>query len=90
MYGKFLYCVVITVKMWSLRGGLVHTFRGHSRAVTSIVVHPVKPSIIVTASLDGSVRMWSLNTMEILYRWGRLCLMYNYRLIVGKNKIGLY
>lgn len=68
MYFKFLYCVVITVKMWSLRGGLVHTFRGHSRAVTSIVVHPIKPSIIVTASLDGSVRMWSLNTMEILYR----------------------
>lgn len=57
-----------SVKMWSLRGGLVHTFRGHSRAVTSIVVHPIKPSIIVTASLDGSVKMWSLNTMEILYR----------------------
>ena len=59
---------LFSVKMWSLRGGLVHTFRGHSRAVTSIVVHPIKPSIIVTASLDGSVKMWSLNTMEILYR----------------------
>ncbi|KAH9503741.1 hypothetical protein Btru_066529 [Bulinus truncatus] len=55
------------VKVWSLLGGLVHTFRGHSRAVTNLMLHPFTPSIIVTCSLDGSIRMWSLDTMECLY-----------------------
>uniref|UniRef100_A0A2C9M1A3 Uncharacterized protein n=2 Tax=Biomphalaria glabrata TaxID=6526 RepID=A0A2C9M1A3_BIOGL len=55
------------VKVWSLVGGLVHTFRGHSRAVTNLILHPLTSSIIITSSLDGSIRMWSLDTMECLY-----------------------
>ncbi|XP_012943336.1 uncharacterized protein LOC101848406 [Aplysia californica] len=55
------------VKVWSLMGGLVHTFRGHSRAVTNLILHPATPSIVITCSLDGTVRMWSLDTMDTLY-----------------------
>ncbi|KAL5018591.1 hypothetical protein ScPMuIL_004313 [Solemya velum] len=55
------------IKIWSLNGGLVHSFRGHSRAVTSLILHPETSSIIITSSLDGSVRMWSLVTMDPLY-----------------------
>ncbi|XP_048253112.1 uncharacterized protein LOC124133882 isoform X3 [Haliotis rufescens] len=55
------------VKVWSLRGGLVHTFRGHSRAVTHLLIHPDTSTIAITSSLDGTVRMWSLDTMDALY-----------------------
>ncbi|XP_069141292.1 uncharacterized protein [Argopecten irradians] len=55
------------VKVWSLMGGLVHSFRGHSRAVTNLLLHPDSSSLIITASLDGSIRMWSLDTMELVY-----------------------
>ncbi|XP_021350983.1 uncharacterized protein LOC110448841 isoform X2 [Mizuhopecten yessoensis] len=55
------------VKVWSLMGGMVHSFRGHSRAVTNLLLHPDSSSLIVTASLDGSIRMWSLDTMELVY-----------------------
>lgn len=72
-----LYCSLITffpqkklslVKVWSLTGGLVHTFRGHSRAVTNLLIHPQTSSIIITCSLDGSLRMWSLDTMDVFYK----------------------
>ncbi|XP_076448164.1 uncharacterized protein LOC143284909 isoform X2 [Babylonia areolata] len=55
------------VKVWSLTGGLVHTFRGHSRAVTNLLVHPHNSTLILTTSLDGSLRMWSLDTMDAIY-----------------------
>ncbi|CAG5133957.1 unnamed protein product, partial [Candidula unifasciata] len=54
------------VKVWSLLGGLVHIFRGHSRAVTNLILHPATSSIVITCSLDGTVRMWSLDTMDCL------------------------
>ena len=57
------------MKVWSLNGGLVHTFRGHSRAVTGLLLHPETSSILITCSLDGSVRMWSLDTMDLLYMY---------------------
>ncbi|GFR91987.1 WD repeat-containing protein 87 [Elysia marginata] len=55
------------VKVWSLMGGLIHTFRGHSRAVTNLLLHPATSSIVLTCSLDGTVRMWSLDTMDCIY-----------------------
>ena len=57
------------MKVWSLMGGLIHTFRGHSRAVTNLLLHPTTSSIVLTCSLDGTVRMWSLDTMDCIYRW---------------------
>ncbi|BFZ08967.1 hypothetical protein BsWGS_12006 [Bradybaena similaris] len=54
------------VKVWSLLGGLVHIFRGHSRAITNMILHPATSSIVMTCSLDGTVRMWSLDTMDCL------------------------
>ena len=56
------------VKVWCATGGLLHVFRGHSRAVTGLLLHPQSPTIVITSSLDGSVRMWSLDTHEPLYR----------------------
>ncbi|XP_074644622.1 uncharacterized protein LOC141901337 [Tubulanus polymorphus] len=55
------------VKVWSINGGHIHTFRGHSRAVTNLVLHPETSSLFLTSSLDGSIRVWSLDTMDIVY-----------------------
>ncbi|XP_071815858.1 uncharacterized protein [Apostichopus japonicus] len=55
------------VKVWSMTGGLVHTFRGHSRAVTNVALHPESSSLVLTSSLDGTVRVWSLDIMEEIY-----------------------
>ncbi|XP_064607096.1 uncharacterized protein LOC135471707 [Liolophura sinensis] len=55
------------VKVWSQMGGLIHTFRGHSRAVTDTLIHPDSSYLFLTCSLDGTVRIWSLDTMDVLY-----------------------
>ncbi|XP_078595948.1 uncharacterized protein LOC144873010 [Branchiostoma floridae x Branchiostoma japonicum] len=55
------------VKVWSIKGGLVHVFRGHSRGVTQLVLHPATSALVLTSSLDGTVKMWSLDTMDIVY-----------------------
>ncbi|XP_078678210.1 uncharacterized protein LOC144914315 [Branchiostoma floridae x Branchiostoma belcheri] len=55
------------VKVWSIKGGLVHVFRGHSRGVTQLVLHPATSALVLTSSLDGTVKMWSLDTMDIIY-----------------------
>eukprot|EP00058_Branchiostoma_floridae_P021074 XP_002606564.1 hypothetical protein BRAFLDRAFT_131977 [Branchiostoma floridae] len=55
------------VKVWSIKGGLVHVFRGHSRSVTQLVLHPATSALVLTSSLDGTVKMWSLDTMDIVY-----------------------
>ncbi|XP_077995880.1 uncharacterized protein LOC144449242 [Glandiceps talaboti] len=55
------------VKVWSLTGGLVTTFRGHAKAITQLLLHPECSSLFLTSSLDGTVRLWSLDIMECLY-----------------------
>ncbi|CAH1265289.1 WDR87 [Branchiostoma lanceolatum] len=55
------------VKVWSIKGGLVHVFRGHSRGVTQLVLHPATSALVLTSSLDGTVKIWSLDTMDIVY-----------------------
>lgn len=75
-YDYKIKCVL--VKAWSLIEDphdnksfkrLLHTFTGHSRAVTAIVVHPETPTMFISSSLDGTVRLWSFDTMEQLYRY---------------------
>ncbi|KAK2182785.1 hypothetical protein NP493_336g03008 [Ridgeia piscesae] len=56
-----------TVKVWNVKGGWIHTFHGHSRGITNLLLHPECHATAVTSSLDGSVRMWSLHTLEPLY-----------------------
>ncbi|CAH1782794.1 unnamed protein product [Owenia fusiformis] len=55
------------VKVWSISGGHIHTFRGHARAISNLILHPDTSSLVLTSSLDGTVRMWSLDTMDCLY-----------------------
>ncbi|XP_076098922.1 uncharacterized protein LOC143068605 isoform X2 [Mytilus galloprovincialis] len=78
-YRALLTCSVdTTIKAWSLIDNpndnkassvkrLLHTFSGHSRAVSGMVLHPETQTMFITSSLDGTVRIWSLDTMEQLY-----------------------
>ncbi|CAD5125281.1 DgyrCDS13526 [Dimorphilus gyrociliatus] len=56
-----------TVKIWNTQGSHVHTFRGHAGAITAIVNQPDDDAILITSSLDGSIRVWSLHIFEHLY-----------------------
>lgn len=56
------------VKVWSLAGGLVETFRAHSRPVTRLVLNPLNSNLVLSASLDGSLKLWSLDIMQLVYQ----------------------
>ena len=52
-----------TVKLWSLDGRLIRTFRGHTDTVVGVRLLPGGKGM-VTASSDGTVRMWDLSGGE--------------------------
>ncbi|XP_077972038.1 uncharacterized protein LOC120338981 isoform X1 [Styela clava] len=53
------------VKVWGASGGHVCTLRGHSRPVTSILIHPDIPGLVFSSSMDGTIKVWSLHTMDL-------------------------
>ncbi|CAI5767403.1 acute regulatory, mitochondrial-like [Podarcis lilfordi] len=55
------------IKSWSDQGSLLHTFQGHSKTVTKLLLHPNSSSLFISGSLDGSVKLWSFDTMDIFY-----------------------
>ena len=66
----------ISVYKWDHRQGtkqFMHTFKGHSRAVTSLKLIKSNQasnfSNFVSASLDGSIRIWSLDKLIELYKF---------------------
>ena len=46
---------------------MMHTFKGHSRTVTSMKLIKDSYSSFVSASLDGSIRVWCLDKFIQLY-----------------------
>jgi coatomer subunit beta' len=54
-----------TIKVWDYQTkGCVQTLEGHQGNVTSVAFHPELP-IIISASEDGSVRLWNSNTYRL-------------------------
>jgi WD40 repeat protein len=45
---------------------LVHTFVGHAKAITALLHHPHE-GLIVSASVDCTLRVWNLDTLEEEY-----------------------
>ncbi|PAA72610.1 hypothetical protein BOX15_Mlig002144g1, partial [Macrostomum lignano] len=52
------------VKLWNTKHGFLTSFLGHSQGITGMYFYPGDESRIITASLDGSVRLWSLALQE--------------------------
>lgn len=45
----------------------IHTFKGHSRRVTSLMPIKSKETYFVSASLDGKLKIWCIEKMLELY-----------------------
>ena len=56
-----------SMKVWSLLGGLIEILHGHSKAITKIILNPYCSNLIISSSLDGYIKMWSLDTMQEIY-----------------------
>ena len=56
------------IKVWSLDGGLLEVLRGHSRAITNLVLNPYNSNVVLSSSLDGIIRLWSLDIMQPIYQ----------------------
>ena len=76
LYNRMHYFVISTavghmlVFKWDFRQEskqLMHTFKGHNRTVTSMKLIKGSYSSFVSASLDGSVRVWCLDKLIQLY-----------------------
>ena len=55
------------MKVWSISRGCVSKFLGHTRAVTGVLLHPDNSNLVLTSSIDATVRVWSLDIMECIY-----------------------
>ena len=40
----------------------------HLQIVTNLLLHPEAPSLVITSSQDGTVKIFSLDIMEEIYR----------------------
>ncbi len=73
--GKLLFCCVANaVKIFSVKTGeQVVALMGHSDTVTGVVMNPSNPLQVITASLDGTMRIWDyydgmfLSEISMLY-----------------------
>jgi len=54
------------IDIFSSTGGKVTTLLNHSNLVTSLILHPNDPSMFFSSSMDGSVKLFSLQTLEEL------------------------
>ena len=54
----------MTIKQWDWSKGWAHTmtYEGHSHYVMSIVFNPKDPSTFATASLDQTIKVWSITS----------------------------
>lgn len=54
----------MTIKQWDWSKGWAHTmtYEGHAHYVMSIVFNPKDPTTFATASLDQTVKVWSITT----------------------------
>lgn len=54
------------LKLWDQDMQLTHVFVGHTSDITAIHRHPWE-GLILTASLDETIRVWNLETLDIVY-----------------------
>ncbi|KAJ3120366.1 hypothetical protein HK098_004661 [Nowakowskiella sp. JEL0407] len=61
-----------TVKVWAHNTFLIHALRGHTQAVTAIVIPAPQNNIfspfILSCSTDSSICLWSLDNGQLVYR----------------------
>ena len=55
-----------TVRVWDISSGDGKVVGDHPDPITSVVFHSLDPEIVASASLDGTVKIWNLQTQECI------------------------
>lgn len=55
------------INVYNPNGGLVITFCSHSNLITALLIHPSDGNMFISSSMDGTVKLFSLNMLEELY-----------------------
>ena len=59
----------LSVRVWGSKDGInPRTFKGHTRAVTSLGIVGIGKKV-VSGSLDGSIRMWDVGPAKEVWKW---------------------
>jgi WD40 repeat protein len=58
--------VIVTSSL--IGGGQMGVFRGHSKSITKLLLHPKNSDLIISSSLDSSIRIWSLPIMQQVFQ----------------------
>lgn len=55
------------IKIWSsTTGELVHDLKGHDSDIFLLESHPIDPRIFVSASHDGTIKIWDIDRAQVL------------------------
>lgn len=46
---------------------MIHSFGGHSKTVSSLMIHPKQKTLFISASNDNTIRIWCLDKFTELY-----------------------
>lgn len=55
------------IKIWSPTGDCIDIFKSHSKSITKLVLNPYNTDYFLSCSIDGTVKMWSLDINQEVY-----------------------
>lgn len=55
------------IPIYSYSGALIQTLRKHTRAITSLLPHPRDPFLFLSSSMDGCIKIFSLQIYDEIY-----------------------
>ncbi len=64
------------IKVWALIGGTkpIGELRGHTGPITNLTLNPYNSNLIISSSTDGTIKMWSLDVMQLIYEYDQFYL----------------
>ena len=65
---SYLSASVVNIVETNNLGNYVGRLVGHSKPITALRLHPLSPSMVVSSSEDGTVRIWDLDSCAEIHR----------------------
>lgn len=57
------------VIIWDLNGDPIRRYQAHQDSVSQVRYDPTNPSVVLSASLDGTIRLWRADDLTTLLAW---------------------